>query len=209
MRRALPAVVFALTVAGCGGSTQPVFGGSSTTLDGAVTTVGSGSTTATTGSSSSSSTGADTTTTTVSPLSALVDGASDPAATPAGDLGAPDLDTSGAIAAELAAAGVDLAGVEVYVYPILGTGERMLVLAADAAAEQLAGEGSNDLFEALPTLPTLAAGSDITRFTLHYYDTDAEGAFVLTTTMPLQTLFEYDGGDLPEGVVGVQLQRLP
>lgn len=214
-RRVLPIVVFlSLAVVACGDDGESIFGTTST-LDGATTTTtsGTGDTTGTTA-ADTTTTAPTTTTTTLDPgtvgLDIFAEAATDPSATPPpGDLGSHDHQAAAQISAELTAAGVDLTGVGVYVFGIAGTGERMLVLSADAATDQLAGEGGNDLFETLSTLPSLVEASDITRFTLHYFDSDAEGDFVLTTTFPLQLLFDEDLEELPEDELGVQLVRLP
>jgi len=69
-----------------------------------------------------------------------------------------------------------------------GSDDRLLVIEAGAAA---AGFGEDpeggDLIEALAASPTTQEAG-LTRLVINYYDTDDEGAFALTMTLPMELL---------------------
>jgi len=103
-------------------------------------------------------------------------------------LGSADVATAAAIAAELVAGDVDLTGLELWVFDVVGSDDRLLVIEAGAAA---AGFGEDpeggDLIEALAASPTTQEAG-LTRLVINYYDTDDEGAFALTMTLPMELL---------------------
>ena len=133
--------------------------------------------------------------------------------TPSGDaprslVGTPDTRSAAAIADDLAAGGIDLTGVEVWVFPVTGSDERLLVFSVNPAAAGLSEDPTGgNLFEVLAAAPSLP-DSGITRFVLNYYDSDDQGEFVLTTTVPMDLLLDSIANDTDVSeFVEMQLMR--
>jgi hypothetical protein len=192
-----------LVVAACGdGGGTGVFEGSSSTL-----------TSGTDAGSVTSSGAVGTTTTTTNPLPedgfAFIDFFEfDPNPTPPDVVvGAADFDTAHAIAGEFTAAGIDITGLEFWVFDVIGSNDRLLVIEANASAEDAASESDDgDLFGILRSSPTVAE-TGLTRLVINYRDSDAEGPYVLTMTMPLQELLDMgDDGDIT-AITEAQISR--
>jgi hypothetical protein len=193
-RRWAPVVVLALVAAACGDDASPGTSAPSTT---AVTT----------------SAPAETTTTTEpepeNPLDILAgmdfSGPGSPDGT--GSIGSPDYATAAALTADLAAAGVDLTGITLWVLPVVGTADRLLVVEITDAATGLDDDGSEGPLVAIVEAPSLE-GSGISRLVVNYHGTDARGDFVLTTTVPMDAFIAAitQSADI-EGIFELQLTR--
>jgi hypothetical protein len=195
-RRWAPVAVIALVAAACGDDASPGTSAPSTTAA-AVTT----------------SAPAETTTTTEpepeNPLDILAgmdfSGPGSPDGT--GSIGSPDYATASAITADLVAAGVDLTGITLWVLPVVGTADRLLVVEITDAATGLEDDASDGVLGALAEAPSLD-GSRIARLVINYHGADARGDFVLTTTVPMEAFIAFvtEGAD-PEGLFELQLTR--
>jgi len=182
--------VLAIVVGACGGGdgesasssasgTEPGSGGATTSTTGATAT--SVPTTAAT------SVPTTTTTTLLNGFELIANTSADPAA-PVSEVGTPDVAAAAAIAGELAANDIPLAGAAIWVLPVVGSEERLLVFEIHAATTDSETEAGGDLFEVLVNSAVVAEAA-VTRFVFHYFDTDDEGDFVFTMTMPLEALF--------------------
>lgn len=100
-------------------------------------------------------------------------------------------------------AGVDLTGVEVWVFPVSGTGESLLVFEVDDRAQAAAGSAEDDGGETLRRLllsdPGLQA-ANVTRLVMNYHGTDDQGPFTMSFTLPISAIAEA-GGDITEDVL--------
>ena len=191
-RGAATLLVISMLAAACGGgSSDGIF--ESPGSQGSATSGGE-TETAPSGDTGTEPDAASTTTTTTTPeyedvfdLVAQSD-LGDPPPRSSSALGSADVATAAAIAAELVAGDVDLTGLELWVFDVVGSDDRLLVVEASAAA---AGFGEDpeggDLIEALAASPTTQEAG-LTRLVINYYDTDDEGAFALTMTLPMELL---------------------
>jgi hypothetical protein len=106
------------------------------------------------------------------------------------NLGGADADAAATLHAELEAGGVDLTGMELWVFDVSGSDGRLLVIDVNRGSEQVPEESdSADIFEVLFAAPSFEE-SGITRFVLNFFGTDQDGGFVLTTTVDLNALLE-------------------
>jgi hypothetical protein len=128
---------------------------------------------------------------------------------PQSSIATPDFVAADAITAELAADGSDLTGVEVWVLPVVAGEERLLVLEIDPSATQLADDDTEALLTALVGLDAVSEAG-ITRFVINYHDSDEQGEFVLTATLPYDELVRSvaEGADVGDSVQ-IQLVRVP
>jgi hypothetical protein len=190
-----------------------VFPGTSA-ADGATTT---GATTETTDAGGADATTSTVATVTTAPADALsvIDGF-DWAAVPSlpdaevpPSSGVPDDRAAAAITADIAGAGIDLTGVEFWVLPVSRSDERLLVIEiSDAAFGLLEDPSGESLFDAILDAPSVAeAGA--TRLVINYRGADAEGPFVLTSTVELDVLASAyaEARDLGEGEMLLQFSR--
>jgi len=124
--------------------------------------------------------------------------------------GRPEEAVAAAIAAGLEATGLDLTGVEVAVWPIIATGESLLILWFDDTATAFAGEDvvADDLLATLIDSPYVD-GASITRLVINYRSEDADGPFVLTATVSIATVREAlaSGRDLEQDEMQLQVTR--
>lgn len=98
--------------------------------------------------------------------------------------GAPDEVATQAIVSDLEADGVDLTGVTIFVWPVLGTGESLVVVEFDESAVAYADEENdqgNILIESVLAHPVIDL-HNITRLVMRIVGTDEEGLFVFTVT---------------------------
>lgn len=108
------------------------------------------------------------------------------------------------VEALLAEGGLDLSAyegvMETYVFPVAGTGESILVLEGDidainALEEEPAASGDTtafedeELFRRLAELPAVQE-ANVTRIAMNLRGTDAEGAYVMTFTLPMELLLQ-------------------
>ena len=88
--------------------------------------------------------------------------------------------------------GVNLPGTDVYVFPVIDTKESLLVFEVDGAKASSApsASSSNDESKFLQVLGSLPAikSANVTRVAINFTDTDKQGPYVLTMTMPMATL---------------------
>jgi len=104
------------------------------------------------------------------------------------DLGASDEAAAAALHSELEAGGVDLTGMEMWVFDVNGSDDRLLVVDVNRGAEQVPEESdSADLLEVLIASPSFEE-TGVTRFVLNFFGTDQDGGFVLTTTMDIDAV---------------------
>jgi hypothetical protein len=111
------------------------------------------------------------------------------------DLGGADPAAAAALHSELEAGGVDLTGMELWVFDVNGSDDRLLVMDVNRGVEQVPEDSdSADLLEVLIGSPAFDE-SGITRFVLNFFGTDTEGGFVLTTTMDIDALVTASAGE--------------
>jgi hypothetical protein len=112
-------------------------------------------------------------------------------------VGPTDVAAAAAIAAEMTAGGIELTGLEFWVFDVVDSDERLLVLEADASAGEASSDPTEgDFFGILRSSPTVAEAG-LTRLVVNYRDSDAEGDYVLTMTIPMQELLALDDdGDI-------------
>ena len=214
------AAVLAMLIASCGdGEGQPVFttAGDTTTsseADPTTTTTDEGTTTS---SSSSTTTAADSTTTTTTtapgttPVAEFVASAeiSSPDLASAPLVGIPDEETASELHAEVSATGVDLTGVEFWILPVVGSDERLLVMEITEAALGLLEDPSGESVMTAIVDASSLEGAGITQFVVNYHGTDAEGEFVVTSTVAMDVLAAAarEGAEVGEDEMLVQLTR--
>jgi hypothetical protein len=123
-------------------------------------------------------------------------------APPPVEVGSPDFEAADAIAADLGLGGIlpDQGGI--WVFPVAGTDERLLVFEVYPAAEDLESETNEDLFEAIVASQAVA-DAGVTRFVFHYFDADEQGEYVLTMTVPLDALVRFvtEGAEVDDEVL--------
>jgi hypothetical protein len=103
--------------------------------------------------------------------------------------------------------GVPLDGIEVHVLPVSSTGTALLVLQADLSASASEEETTDDITPALSALVDSDAvrSANVTRVVLNLVGEDEEGAFVVTITMPMDTLPALVDGSLTEEQMNAQM----
>ncbi|MEX2419545.1 MAG: hypothetical protein WD652_04130 [Acidimicrobiia bacterium] len=209
MRQRGLVVVLTLVVAACGGGD-----GSSNPLDTTSTAPGATSI-ATTTTNAPTTTLPPTTTTTVDPF--LVDIYSieptpSPEATGVNAVlgGPPDEIATRLILADLEDDGIDLTGVEIYVWPISGTGESLVVIEFGDSAGLYAEDDDQAtlLVNSVLTHPVVAE-QNITRLVLKIAGTDEEGPYVFTMTALVEDMLRSlsTGASLEEGEAQFELER--
>jgi len=138
----------------------------------------------------------------------------DPGDDPLTGVGPPDFPTAEAITAELEETGVPLAGLEIWVFPVIGSDEKLLVLEINASVAEEAGGGADSASEQalegdfLSSAPSIQEAG-ITRIVMNLYDSDDEGPFVMTITLPYDAWVasSTDGADVSDSVA-MQIERL-
>jgi len=111
------------------------------------------------------------------------------------DLGGADPAAAAALHSELEAGGVDLTGMELWVFDVNGSDDRLLVMDVNRGVEQVPEDSdSADLLEVLIGSPAFDE-SGVTRFVLNFFGTDDEGGFILTTTMDINALVAASAGE--------------
>ncbi len=211
----------ATPAAGASSSSAPATPGTSGTEDSTPTTP---PTTAETGAStteaSTSSTVSETTTSTAVPglygeflddpdafLAANADALEGIPDDPLG--GSPSYRAAAAFADELEQAGFDLTELEIWVWPVSGTGDTLLILAAGPTTPLLEDDaGADSLVEMMLSSPALA-DAGVTRMALVFESADAQGPFSVTYTVALDALRSAlaEGRDLSADEVVVQMTR--
>lgn len=233
MRRALRVPVLVggmLLVAACGGDGAPGSQSSvtseavpSTTIDTSTTAVptseGAETTTSVVPDSTSSTTGGDATSTTIEEPAGLridrewIRGVA-PAQLPDGSeallSGAPNEAAAAALLAELGETGVDLLGVEVWVWPVSGTSDALLVLEADDDAAGLAEDpGAADALLPAIVESSVLDTAGVTRIVINYRGVDGDGPYTFTATFSLDAARAAmrGGFDIPQDEIAFQLSR--
>jgi hypothetical protein len=124
--------------------------------------------------------------------------------------GAPNETAAVALLAELEATGIDLSGLEIWVWPVSGTDDVLLVLEANENASDLA--DNPDATDVL--LPVLVGSSvldttGVTRIVINYRGVDEEGPYTFTATYPLDVVRASleAGTEIPQDEVEFQLRR--
>jgi hypothetical protein len=215
---------FAALAAACSGEGASVFrspettaaaplGTSSTVADATttVTTHAGASTTAepsTSVASTSATTVVETTTTTAESLPVIDEALMD--SVPAAELpggpealmsGAPDEASAAALRAELQGSDVDLTGVDVWVWPVSGTGDVLLVIEGDDRASAFVDDpqASDAVLRQLVESEVLDTAG-VTRVVINYRGADEQGAFTFTVTMRLEVIRRSlsEGTDIPQ-----------
>lgn len=202
-------VLALLVAASCGGdSSNPL---SSTSTGAESTTIG-----VTTTNAPTTTTLPPTTTTTVDPF--LIDIYSvepTPPLEPATGVnallgGAPDEIAAQVILSDLEADGIDLTGVTIVVWPILGTGESLVVLEFGETAGTYAEDDDQAtlLIESVLAHPVIDLQS-ITRLVMRIAGTDEEGPYVFTMTALVEDMLQSlaTGVPLAEGEAQFELER--
>ena len=110
-------------------------------------------------------------------------------------LGPNDDEAVEAVLALFAASGVDLTGIDVFVFPIADAGESLLVLDADmdtltTLSESTIGSddvSNDDLLVRMSELPEIVA-ANVTKVAMNLRSNDEQGPFVMTISLPLAAL---------------------
>jgi hypothetical protein len=205
MRQRGPVVVLALLVAAsCGGdSSNPL----SSTSTGPESTTIAGTTTI----------APPTTTTTVDPF--LIDIYSieptPPSEPPTGVNallgGAPDEIATQVILSDLEADGIDLTGVTIFVWPILGTGESLVLIEFGETAGTYAEDDDQAtlLIESVLAHPVIDL-QNVTRMVMRIAGTDEDGPYVFTMTALVEDMLQSlaTGEPLEEGEAHFELERV-
>jgi hypothetical protein len=105
---------------------------------------------------------------------------------------------------------VDLTGVEVWVWPVSGTGDVLLVIEGDDRAAAFADDPqtSNAVLRRLVQSDVLDTAG-VTRVVIVYRGTDGEDPFTFTVTMPLGAIRRSlrEGADIPQEDLLFELTR--
>jgi hypothetical protein len=124
--------------------------------------------------------------------------------------GAPNETAAASLLAELAGTGIDLSGLEIWIWPVSGSEDVLLVLEATENASGLADDsGTTEVL-----LPALVGSSvldtaGVTRIVVNYRGVDEEGPYTFTATYPLDAVRASleAGTEIPEDEVRFQLRR--
>jgi hypothetical protein len=112
--------------------------------------------------------------------------------------------TAAAIKAALMQAGVPL-DAEIYVLPIAGTDESLLVFQSGPISQQSSqAEDSSQVFLDIVTSP-VAQAANVTQIVFNYADSDEQGPLVLTIGMSVETLGKLVDGTLTEAEIAERL----
>jgi hypothetical protein len=104
---------------------------------------------------------------------------------------------------------LDSTGVELFVFPVIGTSDVLLVMEIDGAAINTEAEPTDlDLLVFLASDPSVG-DAGITRFVANFHAVDDQGAVVITTTIPLPAIVEAvaNGTDIADDAVIFQVTR--
>jgi hypothetical protein len=104
--------------------------------------------------------------------------------------GSPDRAMAALLTAQLESAGLDLAGLEIEVWPITGTRSSLLVLWVDDTSTAFGEDDSPGKVLRDTGLDSILDEAHITRLVLNYHTEDEEGPLVLTATVSIEVLKE-------------------
>lgn len=121
--------------------------------------------------------------------------------------GTPNRRAAAFVSEQIKAAGLSQTGLEVFVLPISGTHDELLVVDMDAAAGAVYPTDPLPLLKALLTVQNLEI-ANVTRIAINYRGTDKDGPYVFTLTLPLSTAAQLTSGAISQdqALVDTQLE---